>query len=83
MYMAKKSERLTIHGKNIYHYLVNGGYVRGWGAQMRIMDANHNPIFNCPKLDFEFVKPYCKLSGIVWVLGKPIPKTILDVEAKH
>lgn len=48
----RKSERLTRLGEDAYQSLVNrGGYIKGYGEQFRVMDSDHNPIFNIPKDD--------------------------------
>lgn len=52
----KKREKLTKLGEDVYNSLYKkSGYVKGYGNQLRVMDAEHRPCFNVPKEDCAFL----------------------------
>lgn len=68
----KKEDKLTKLGKDAYFSLQDrGGYIKGYGDQFRVMDKDHNPQFNMPRLDLLFLikKGVVEQKDLVYILS--------------
>lgn len=75
----RKSEYLTKLGYDLYCVVKEGGYIKGYGTQVRAMDQNHHPQFNTPRSDIEWLisEEIVKVQNNVWVLNKELPISVI------